>query len=517
MVLAPKLSLRQTTSLVMTPQLQQAIKLLQLSSLDLKAYVEQELEQNPMLDKDDGDDDAAVPSDTPIPESSVDRIDDGGEGWDEVGGAPDVPDTMDLSSTESMPVNGETPLDTDYENVWTDDAPASEPSTTGEAFADWGGGGGFDDTDFSLEQTLCQQPSLQDHLLDQLNIDICDPVDRMIGIHLIDMVDEAGRLSGDLADVTALLNCDLERVEAALAKLQTFDPPGVFARSLAECLALQLRELNRLDPIMQKLLDNLDLYSKRDFAGLKKLCDVDGDELAEMIEEIKDLNPKPGLVFDHNVVEHVIPDVIIRPDSKGGWHVELNPEALPKVLVNQQYHARVSGEVRTKEDKEYISECFQNATWLVKSLAQRATTILKVASEIVRRQDGFLVHGVQHLRPLILRDIAEAIEMHESTISRVTNNKFMVTPRGTYELRYFFTTAISNSEGGLAHSAEAVRFRIKELIDNEKSDAILSDDKIVDILCNEGIDIARRTIAKYREAMHIASSVRRRREKTISF
>lgn len=506
-------------SLVMTPQLQQAIKLLQLSNLDLKAYVEQELEQNPMLEKDDGGDDATAPSDPPALESSVDSIDDDGEGWDEVGGAPEMPDSMDLSSTESMPDIGETPLDTDYENVWTDEAPAAAPSMNGEAFANWGGGGGgsFEENDFSVEQTLCQQPSLHDHLRDQLNIDIPDPVDRMIGIHLIDMVDEAGRLTGDLADVSQLLNCGLERVEATLQKLQSFDPPGVFARGLTECLALQLRELNRLDPIMQTLLDNLDLYSKRDFAGLKKLCGVDGDELAEMMDEIKHLNPKPGLVFDHNVVGHVIPDVIIRPDGKSGWHVELNPDALPKVLVNQLYHARVRHEARTKNEKAYISEHLQTANWLVKSLAQRATTILKVATEIVRRQDAFLVHGVQHLRPLILRDIAEAIDMHESTVSRVTNNKFMVTPRGTYELRYFFTTAISNSEGGLAHSAEAVRFRIKQLIDNEKPDGVLSDDKIVEILCNEGVDIARRTIAKYREAMHIASSVQRRREKSINF
>jgi RNA polymerase sigma-54 factor len=337
----------------------------------------------------------------------------------------------------------------------------------------------------------------------------------LIGSHLIDLLDESGYLAGDLAEVAGQLGCPAERVEATLQLLQRLDPPGIFARSLAECLALQLAERGRLDPAMQALLDRLDLLAKRDLAQLMKHCGVDAEDLKEMIAEIRALNPKPGSAFDQSLAQPVIPDILMRPQPGGDWIVELNSETLPRVLVNTRYYARVAKDARRKEEKDYLSERYQAANWLVKSLHQRATTILKVASEIVRQQDAFFRRGIQHLKPLILRDIADAISMHESTVSRVTTNKHMATPRGLYELKYFFTAAIASSGGGEAHSAESVRFRIKSLIDAETVEGVLSDDKLVEMLKAEGIDIARRTVAKYREAMKIPSSVQRRREKAV--
>jgi RNA polymerase sigma-54 factor len=345
-------------------------------------------------------------------------------------------------------------------------------------------------------------------------MEITDPVDRMIGIHLIDLLDDAGYLTGDLAEVAALLGCETARVEATLDRLQRFDPPGIFARSLRECLALQLAERDRLDPAMEALLDNLDLLADREAARLKELCGVDDEDLAEMVAEVRALDPKPALAFDTQAAEPVVPDILMRPRSND-WLIELNGETLPRVLLNDRYYARVSKQARNVSEREYITEHFQSANWLIKSLQQRATTILKVATEIVRQQNAFFHKGVQHLRPLTLRDVAEAIEMHESTVSRVTSNKYIATPRGTYELKFFFSASIAATGNGAAHSAKAVRDRIKKLIDAEESTKVLSDDTIVELLRGDGIDIARRTIAKYRESMRIPSSVQRRREKSL--
>jgi len=303
------------------------------------------------------------------------------------------------------------------------------------------------------------------------------------------------------------------RWSVSKGRLQRFDPAGLFARSLSECLALQLRERNRLDPAMQALLDNLELLARRDLPQLLRICGVDSEDLTQMISEIRALDPKPAMAFDHSVAPPVTPDVLMRATVGGGWLVELNNDTLPRVLVNTRYYAKVSGASRSKEDKTYLTERFQSANWLVKSLHQRATTILKVATEIVRQQDAFFHRGIQYLRPLVLKDIALEISMHESTVSRVTANKFIATPRGIFELKYFFTQALGGSDGGESHSAESVRHRIKTLIDQEAATDILSDDKIVEILKVEGVDIARRTVAKYREAMHIPSSVQRRRDK----
>jgi len=367
-----------------------------------------------------------------------------------------------------------------------------------------------------VEQMVAGRKSLREHLFEQLAVDIADPIDRMIGAHLIDMLDEAGYMVGDLEVLATQLGCALARVEATLARLQGFDPTGIFARSLAECLGLQLKERDRLDPAMQRLLENLPRLAARDLAGLMRLCGVDAEDLAQMIAEIKALDPKPGLAFDPAPAQPVTPDILMRPQRGGtGWILELNSETLPRVLVNTRYYAKVTRAARDRCEKQYLSERLQSANWLAKSLHQRATTILKAATEIVRQQEAFFRRGVQHLRPLILRDVADAIGMHESTVSRVTRNKYIASPRGVFELKYFFTSAIAAANGGSAHSAEAVRFRIKALIDAEAGSEALSDERIVEVLQTDGIDIARRTVAKFREALRIPSSVQRRREKSL--
>ena len=506
MALTQKLLLRQSQALVMTPQLMQAIKLLQLSSLDLTAYVEDELERNPLLDR--------APEAEPVDgeREPVEAHPDGGDAQ-----AGDWLNE-DLEVSRST-IEGR--LDTDLENVFPD-AGDGERSVQGPAQsssqAEWAGvgAGGRDEGDYNLEAFVTAQPTLADHLSAQLALAIADPIDRLIGAHLLDSVDAAGYLRGDLQEIADKLGIGMNRVEQVITALQTFDPSGICARNLAECLAIQLKEQNRLDPAMQALLDNMDLLARRDLARLRRICTVDEEDLNDMIAEIRRLNPKPGAAFEAAPMQSLAPDVLVQQAHDGSWNVELNMAALPKVLVNQSYFANVVKSVRSPTEKAYLTDCLQNATWLVRALDQRARTILKVSSEIVRQQDGFFTLGVAHLRPLNLRTVADAIGMHESTVSRVTANKVMATSRGVFELKYFFTTAISAANGGDAHSAEAVRHHIKQLIERESPADILSDDSIVDRLHTAGIDIARRTVAKYREAMRIPSSVHRRREKQVS-
>jgi RNA polymerase sigma-54 factor len=368
----------------------------------------------------------------------------------------------------------------------------------------------------ALERTLAHDATLRDHLTEQLSIAALDGERRLIGAALIDAIDEAGYCRTDLGEIAVRLVVQRDVVEEVLKVIQGFEPTGVGARDLAECLALQLKEQGRLDPIMQAFLANLELVAKRDTAKLCELCGCDAEDIADMIGEIRGLTPKPGLAFGSEPVQPVVPDVFVRESADGGWHVELNSETLPRLLVNSRYYTKVSGSARDKDSKAYLADCLNNANWLVKSLDQRARTIMKVATEIVRQQDGFLTHGVRHLRPLNLRTIADAISMHESTVSRVTSNKYIATPRGLFELKYFFTASIQAVNGNEAHSAEAVRDRIREMIDNEASE-VLSDDRIVALLTADGVNIARRTVAKYREAMRIPSSVERRRMKVSEF
>ncbi len=510
MALTQRLDLRQSQSLVMTPQLQQAIKLLQLSNVELAEYVEGEIERNPLLEIDDSDT-ALAPSEE---QSNADAA--------SADANSELVGTDRLANSETLNADADAPLDTDYDNVWTNDGAkeaGDQPPQESGGLMDWGGpgrGGSFDGpSEFDLEQVLSDTQTLRDHLLQQVNTELSDPADRLIGAYLVDLLDESGYMTAAPHSIADQLGCEEDQVRRVLATLRRCDPPGIFAADLSECLALQLADRNRLDPAMQALLNNLPLLAKRDFSALCRLCGVDRDDLSEMVAEIRALDPKPAQAFAHEVAQTVTPDILMRQQPGGGWLVELNADTLPKVLVNQRYFAEVNATVRTKSEKDYLSECFASANWLVRSLHQRATTILKVATEIVRQQDRFFAQGVQYLKPLILRDIAERIGMHESTVSRVTSNKFIATPRGVFELKYFFTSAIQGANGEDAHSAESVRFRIRSLIEAEDCDKILSDDRIVDILRSDGVDIARRTVAKYRESMRIPSSVQRRREKTM--
>jgi RNA polymerase sigma-54 factor len=488
----------------MTPQLQQAIRLLQLSNLELTEFVDTELERNPLLERDDAA--SPKPAEEPPTERQEDRHT-----------SADDNSWLDLREPVQDHTGG---LDVDFGNVFqepsTGEPGSSAATTSGMSWANvsqrmHNGSDGESD----LEEFVANQVSLREHLSAQLPLTVSDPIERLIGQHLIDLVDEAGYIPPDLEALSQRLGAALELIESVLGKLQTFDPPGIFARSLAECLALQLKDQNRYDPLMAALLAHLDLLASRNIQALKKAIGIDIDELADMIREIKRLNPKPGLKFGSIQVQPIVPDVIVRAASDGGWHVELNSDTLPRVLVNRTYYTRIARTATSEKDKGYLFDCLQTANWLVKSLDQRARTILKVAEQIIRQQDSFFMYGVQHLRPLNLKVIADAISMHESTVSRVTSNKYIATPRGIFELKYFFTSAIASAADGEAHSSEAVRHRIRQLIDAERAEDVLSDDQLVDRLKGEGIDIARRTVAKYREAMRIPSSVQRRRDKRL--
>jgi len=508
LALGARLELRQGQSLVITPQLQQAIKLLQLSNLELEAYVEAEIERNPLLARDERDAEADL---DPAP-------------------AAETP-LSDALSTEIPGGRAEADLDARHDDLYADASPgdratgdageAAQSATAGDIAGDGGGavdwskanrGGSFDTDGEGLDGRIAQEKTLPEHLDDQAAMAGFTPAERLIADALIGCVDEGGYLRTTVAEVSERLGCDDAKVERVLARLQGFEPTGVFARDVRECLMLQLKERDRCDPAMEALLDHLEMLARRDMAGLKRVCGVDDEDLRDMILELRALTPRPGAAFGSEPAAPVVPDVYVREDQLVGWRVELNSDTLPRLLVDQRYHAVVSKGARTDQEKTFVADCMATASWLVKSLDQRAKTILKVSSEIVRQQDAFLAFGVEHLRPLNLKTVADAIGMHESTVSRVTSNKYIATPRGVFELKFFFTSSIASSDGGASHSAEAVRHKIKVLIEAEKAgEDVLSDDRIVDILKETGIDIARRTVAKYREAMRIPSSVDRKR------
>lgn len=477
------MDLRQTQSLVMTPQLQQAIKMLQLSNLELADHLEDEIAQNPLLEKDESDKD-----------KNTEELSDA------------KPDSKDSMQSE-------------FDTVWTgDDAGSSGGDHSGDLSVGQIGAGGnqnFEDNDMQFDARLSDSRSLRDTLLEQLHLHTDDVRDRMIGARLIDMLDDQGYLRHSNEELIAELGCSPERLDALLDHLKTYDPPGIFAKNLQECLALQLADQDKLSPPMETLLDNMDMMANYDHSGLARKCGVSKDDILDMIAMLKHLNPRPSSLFENFISQPLIPDVVMKPlpkDLGGGWRVELNTDTLPKVLVNNQYYKEVKSRSKSKEDKEYLNNQLTAANWIVRAMDQRAQTILKVASDIVEQQDAFFLYGVEFLQPLTLRDVAERIDMHESTVSRVTNNKYIGTPRGIFELKYFFSTAISGTDGQ-TFSAESIRAQIKNLIDGEDPEKILSDDKIVEALNKQGIDIARRTVAKYREALHIPSSSQRRKQK----
>ena len=498
MAITQRLDMRQGQSLVMTPQLQQAIKLLQLSNMELAEFVEAEIERNPLLERGESDDRDSAESERTERTSKREELD-----LDDNSGLNEAREAMDA------------PKEDLYESGTTSDSATTANEMSGpSARTDWsqaGSGGSFSGDDYDFEGSLSSEKSLHEHLHGQLVMSGLSQADQLIGSRLIDETDEAGYCKADIEEVAAALGADTANIEAVLQVCQGFEPTGVMARTISECLSIQLRERNRLDPAMQALVDNLDLVAKHDIRTLCEVCGVDKEDVVDMMAELRTLTPRPGSAFASGPAIAVAPDVFVREMPNGMFAVELNSDTLPRVLMDKAYYAEVSALPMRENEKEFISECAQSASWLIKSLDQRARTILKVASEIVRQQDAFFAHGVAHLRPLNLKQVADAIEMHESTVSRVTSNKYMGTPRGLFELKYFFSAAIPGTAGGDAHSAEAVRYRIKQLIDDEGSD-VLSDDRIVEILTEFGIEIARRTVAKYRESLNIPSSVQRRRQ-----
>jgi RNA polymerase sigma-54 factor len=483
MGLGPSLSIRQSQQLVLTPQLQQAIKLLQLSNLELDSFIAEELSKNPLLEARSDE-----PDEQPSGDFASDEVDS-----DE---APDDPGADDLIMGQA---DDDRPLDVD----WTSEALETD------SFSDVVTSGGGEEA-FDFDRVQYSAGSLAEYLIDQLH-GASGPVGDLARI-IAEALDETGYLTVSLDQIADLSGAPLELVEEALELVQRLDPPGVGARSLAECLALQAKAADRYDPAMARLIDNLDLLSKGRTADLKRICGVDDEDLADMIRELRAYDPKPGCRFSKQASEEVTPDVFVR-QARGGFAVELNQATLPRLLVNRRYYQELKSGPQDKASRAWLSECLQSASWLVKALDQRARTIVKVVSEIVKRQQGFFERGVSAMKPMTLREVAEAIGMHESTVSRVTSNKYLLCDRGLFELKYFFGSGVASAEGEGA-AAEAVKAAIKELIDAETE--ILSDDAIAALLKQKGFDCARRTVVKYREAMGIGSSIQRRRLRKIA-
>jgi len=482
MGLGPSLSIRQSQQLVLTPQLRQAIQLLQLSNLELDAFLAEELSKNPLLES---------RSDEPDEQPAGDFVGDDGDS-DE---APDDPGADDLIMGQA---DDDRPLDVD----WTGEA--LETDSYSDVVTSGGGEEAFD-----FDRVEYAPGSLAEHLLDQLHGQSGDVGD--LARIIAETLDETGYLTVDLDQIADLSGAPLALIKEALELVQGLDPPGVGARSLAECLALQAKAADRYDPAMARLIDNLDLLSKGRMNDLKRICGVDEEDLADMIRELRGYDPKPGCRFAASATQDATPDVFVRR-TRGGFSVELNQATLPRLLVNRRYYQELKSGPQDKASRAWLSECLQSANWLVKALDQRARTIVKVVSEIVKRQEGFFERGVSAMKPMTLREVADAIGMHESTVSRVTSNKYLLCDRGLYELKYFFGSGVQSAEGEGA-AASAVKDAIKQLIDAESE--ILSDDAIAALLKEKGFDVARRTVVKYREAMGIGSSIQRRRLRKI--
>ena len=512
MSLSARLNLKQGRSLTMTPQLMQSIQLLQYSPLELSHFIDQQIQSNPLLEL--AHNDEALPSQIEDWEEAVDENLSMGDG--------------DISQVNNM----ENVLDVNMSNVFPDDeiapqgnsnqqmnsrhcdrdnyqvGPSDQIRQTGQISLS---GKGID-----LDSFAAQGPGLRQAMSEQVAVEFKDARERFIAMEFIDYLDDAGYFDATLDSLADRLVIDLTAAEDILSRVQQFDPPGIFARNLSECLSLQLQRKKKLHQPMEILIENLDLLVRKDFKSLSKICGVGDKKIIQMMTDIRSLDPKPGTKFVSYEVQTVIPEILLDKLDDGSWRVEINPDTLPHLLVDQSYFATVTqGVDKASADYKFMNECLQSANWLSRSLDQRVQTIIKVALEIVKHQKAFFDKGVQHLRPLNLKTIADAIGMHESTISRVTSNKYMMTPRGMFNLKYFFTVSIGGVDGLNNHSAESIRQRIKTLINAEDVKRVLSDDNIVLLLKDDNIEIARRTVAKYRESLNIPSSVQRRREKKL--
>ena len=482
MALGPRLDLRQTQSLVMTPQLQQAIKLLALSNLEIESFVAEALESNPLLEI--------------------------GEVRREAG--EDPPDTAAAEHDAAPGPDGESALDIAQHAL----DPEAAPGDAG----DWSraaGSGGFDEELPDLENRMGDGPSLAEHLCEQIGALAHDSREALVAHRIIHELDEAGYLQATLRELADNLGVPLAEVERALELVQSLDPTGVGARNLAECLTLQAKEADRYDPCMARLLDHLDLLASGDIARLKRLCDVDDEDFADMLAELRGYDPKPGHRYGGSREAAVVPDVLVTAGDRGGWIIRINEASLPRLVVNRDYYVELKAGARDKASQSWLNEQLGEADWLIRALDQRQKTILKTATEIVKRQEGFFREGVSAMRPLTLREVAEVIEMHESTVSRVTSNKYLSCPRGTFEMKYFFSSGVAAADGEGA-SSQAIKARIRALCDAEDVKKILSDEALATLLKAEGFDLARRTVAKYREAIGIGSSAERRRAKKLA-
>ena len=500
MALGPRLELRQSQQLVMTPQLQLAIKLLTLTNVELEGWIGEELERNPLLAAGD----AAEPPE-PVVAGGVDAA-------EPAAAIADVSSAgLEQLLKDGLP-DAAPPLEADYTGErFHHDCAADQPS---ENLADWGeraGSGGGEDEGFDFDRIAAQQDTLAE-VLERQAAAAFDGIDLAIARFIIDGLDECGYLAEPLDEIADRLDVSPARCEAVLAQVQMFDPVGVAARSLSECLIAQARAADRCDPAMHKLLLNLDLVARGDMNGLMRLCRVDREDIVDMIRELKSYDPKPGLRYASEAAAPVVPDVFVVRGADGGWQISLNHATLPRLIIDRDYHAELARD-SDKATNGFLNECVASANWLLKALDQRARTIVRVSTEIVRLQRSFFEAGVSQLKPLTLRQVAELVEMHESTVSRVTSNKYLLCERGLYELKYFFTSGVAAGDGEAA-SALAVKDRIARLIAAEGDD-VLSDDKLVELLTAEGFDIARRTVAKYREALGLGSSVQRRRARAL--
>ena len=485
MALGPRLDLRQSQSLVMTPQLQQAIKLLALSNLEIEAFIGEALEANPLLEAGE-----VSREDSEAPGPAIEEP------------SADGPASGDDSALDLDPAALDHDRDTG-DGEW------------GAAASSLGSG---DDLP-GIDERGAAAETLAEYLEAQIGAAARCPHEQAIARHLIGLLDEAGYLTAPLREIAGELGIALAEAEQALAVVQTLDPTGVGARSLSECLALQAQEADRYDPCMARLIDNLDLVARGEFARLKRMCDVDDEDFADMLSELRSYDPKPGLRYGSSDQAPITPDLLLSAAAGGGWDIRINEATLPRLVINREYYVELRSGCTDKASKAWLGEKLADANWLIKALDQRQKTILKTAAEIVKQQDGFFRRGVSELRPLTLKTVAEAIEMHESTVSRVTSNKYLHCDRGTFELKYFFTSGVGKVGGvseGEGASAEAVKARIRALCDGENPAKILSDDTLVDMLKAEGFDLARRTVAKYREAIGIGSSVQRRRQKKLA-